>query len=625
MQRLIIAVALSICLAFSEGSGSLASAKDNVQTVWHDDFHVNADMTYRQIETLDRVVTREKDIGRIGRYDFTFDPAYQTFKVVEAFVEQKGGERTMVAPDSMLVRPSQATRSAPGFTSTKTATLLFPKVGVGTKVHIRTEIITFKPFSTGFNLSLYAGLFEPTDCYLSIDAPKSLHLTVGQTKGFRNNRFRISDWIEGERRHIEAQAHLRDVSGAERHMPAYGDLSPHLIVSTLSSYQDLARIYNRLLAGKVTLTPEIRMLADKVSAGKTGGAAAQALYDWVAGNIRYVALWLNAEANWIPHDAATVLKNGFGDCKDHVVLLQALLSAKGIASEAVLVDWSNRRRDWPVASASAFNHMMIYLPEYKLYANPTDGTAPFGVLTYSLRDKLVVHLGPHFRVAHTPSMKPDDAYFTTRGALAIVADGSVSGTAKADMSPMLEPYWRRRLSDADDRQRAMKSALSSLPHVGSGYLETSNVQDLDTPFTLTMKWLAPHALQLDAAGFILPQLPDFTPQSSPQSYLAGYKDGKQRRYPVALWPKKLHWHFTVTPPPGRVFQTLPPTVRVGRNGSFYAATYKIENGVLVVDRSLVIATSEVKAAEYGEVVAMARAMMNDFGTIISLKTADEHL
>lgn len=86
MQRLVVAVALSICLAFSEGSGSLASAKDNVQTIWHDDFHVNADMTYRQIRTLDRVVTREKDIGRIGRYDFTFDPDHAAFKVLEAWV-----------------------------------------------------------------------------------------------------------------------------------------------------------------------------------------------------------------------------------------------------------------------------------------------------------------------------------------------------------------------------------------------------------------------------------------------------------------------------------------------------------------------------------------------------------
>ena len=433
MQRLVVAVALSICLAFSEGSGSLASAKDNVQTIWHDDFHVNADMTYRQIRTLDRVVTREKDIGRIGRYDFTFDPDHTAFKVLEAWVEQKDGKRITVAPDNVLVRPSQAARNAPGFTFTKTATLLFPKVAMGTKVHVTAEITTFKPSPFGFNYSLHAGLFETADFYISIDAPESLDLTIGQRNGFK-----LSDRTDGERRHIEAQAHVRDVSwsDSESHMPEYIDLEPLFAVSTLSSWQALAERYNRSTEGKDAVTPEIRALADRVSAGKTGRAAAQALYDWVAGNIRYIALWLNATDDWIPHDAASVLKNGFGDCKDHVVLLQTLLSAKGIASQPVAVDWSSKRRDWPVASPHAFNHIIIYLPEYDLYANPTDRTAPFGVLDYNLRDKLVLHGGSTPFVTRTPRVTPDDARFTTKGAITITADGSISGTAKIDMSSM---------------------------------------------------------------------------------------------------------------------------------------------------------------------------------------------
>jgi hypothetical protein len=53
-----------------------------------------------------------------------------------------------------------------------------------------------------------------------------------------------------------------------------------------------------------------------------------------------VAIFLG-NGGYEPHDAATVLENRYGDCKDHVALLEALLKAKGIASVPVLVGSSS--------------------------------------------------------------------------------------------------------------------------------------------------------------------------------------------------------------------------------------------------------------------------------------------
>lgn len=617
-----ITVALLVCLGLTGGLRSAAFAQASPEQggpeyVERYEYRLNADGTFTLIETVEHTVMRDRDIDSAGRYGYTFDPDYQTFRVIDAWVEQPDGTRTGVAPDSVLVRPSPEARDAPGFMSTKTATLLFPQVQVGTKTHVKAEVVIVKPFPFGFNIVHGAGLFETADVDILIDAPKSLHLTVGQRDGFT-----ISDRTEGGRRHIEAQAHVRDVSWDDRehHMPSYSDLSPFFVASTLSSYEELAGLYNKFAAGKDAVTPEIRALADKVAAGKTGRKAARALYDWVTHHIRYVFVSLNAESNWIPHDAATVLKNGFGDCKDHTVLLQALLSAEGIASEPVLVSWSKDRRDWPIASAQAFNHMIIYLPEYDLYANPTDEMAPFGVLDSDLRDKLVLHNGPNPRVSRTPDVTPDDARFTMRGAVTIAADGSIAGTAKADMSPMLERSLRYRLSDKEDRRNAMESRLSGMIPRGdwTGDLKTSDARDLDTPLTLTAEWSASRVLRFDQAGFILPGLPEFAPQASAQSYLGR---GKPRLYPYHLEPKKFHWHFTVTPPPGQGFRALPPRVHVEKDVGLYTATYKLEKNVLVVDRQLVIKEREAKAAESDEVEDLARAVLNDVGSIVGLKEA----
>ena len=82
-------------------------------------------------------------------------------------------------------------------------------------------------------------------------------------------------------------------------------------------------------------------------------AQARKLYEWVSVNIRYVNIVLGA-GGFVPHKAADVLKNGYGDCKDHVMLLEALLAAKGIKSSPVLIEapqpTSCRRRPRPSCS-----------------------------------------------------------------------------------------------------------------------------------------------------------------------------------------------------------------------------------------------------------------------------------
>jgi transglutaminase-like putative cysteine protease len=58
---------------------------------------------------------------------------------------------------------------------------------------------------------------------------------------------------------------------------------------------------------------------------------------WVSKNIRYVAIDIG-NSGIVPHDADSVLANAYGDCKDHAVLYSALLKAKGIQSETVLIN-----------------------------------------------------------------------------------------------------------------------------------------------------------------------------------------------------------------------------------------------------------------------------------------------
>jgi transglutaminase-like putative cysteine protease len=79
---------------------------------------------------------------------------------------------------------------------------------------------------------------------------------------------------------------------------------------------------------------------------------------WMKKNIRYVAVYL-ALGRVVPNDAASVLSNKFGDCKDKATLMSALLAAKGIASEAVLINFGGTYTLPEPPTMVALNHVIL--------------------------------------------------------------------------------------------------------------------------------------------------------------------------------------------------------------------------------------------------------------------------
>ena len=116
------------------------------------------------------------------------------------------------------------------------------------------------------------------------------------------------------------------------------DFAPHLAFSTFASYADFAHAYQVRAKPMAAVTPAIAAVANELVAGAADDRTkVRKLYNWVSGNIRYVAESVGSNG-FIPHAAHSVLDNRYGDCKDHVVLLEALLAAVGIDSTTALIN-----------------------------------------------------------------------------------------------------------------------------------------------------------------------------------------------------------------------------------------------------------------------------------------------
>ncbi|HEY3599400.1 MAG TPA: transglutaminase domain-containing protein, partial [Paraburkholderia sp.] len=180
-----------------------------------------------------------------------------------------------------------------------------------------------------------------------------------------------------------------------------------LMVSTTPGFGAFAERYRNAAADATTNDPAIVELAQQLSAATDDPRAkAQILYDWVRFNIRYVALFLGETAA-VPHKAADILRNRYGDCKDHVALYGALLAAAGIDSQAVLLNLGPfyTLPDVPGYGAGAINHAITWIPSLSLFADTTAGGVGFGYLPASVMDRPVLLVGDGVLV-RTPPLQP---------------------------------------------------------------------------------------------------------------------------------------------------------------------------------------------------------------------------
>ena len=105
------------------------------------------------------------------------------------------------------------------------------------------------------------------------------------------------------------------------------DRVPGVFISSLANWDALGHAWAALVVDKAAVTPAIQSLADRLTAETTDRREqAKRLYDWVGTNIRWVAIYI-CNGTLIPHTADEVLANGYGDCRDRVMLLMACIVA----------------------------------------------------------------------------------------------------------------------------------------------------------------------------------------------------------------------------------------------------------------------------------------------------------
>ncbi|MGO2434603.1 MAG: DUF3857 domain-containing protein [Serratia proteamaculans] len=342
------------------------------------DYQVQANASNVKTESYEVLLKTKAAVEKFSQIRLSYSEKMETLEVVSAYTLTADGQRHDVAPDRIYTQESYSSASAPLYADRKVRVIVFSNLAPGSRVMYELRRTQNTPyFPDYFGLWETFSVFDQfDDAEVNLHAPADLPMHVF-TRGVEGGN---TPQVRDGQAHWRWRYQRSDPLKAQNWSANSWTFSPTIMASTYREWPQLAKAYQLKAGEAAKVTPAIQTLADQITSGISDRREqTAALYRWVAQNIRYVAVYLG-NGGLEPNPAQSILDNHYGDCKDHVVLLEALLAAKGIASSPVLIGMDEGPVLPTVPLLGRFNHAITYVPEFKLYLDSTNPWARFGQL-----------------------------------------------------------------------------------------------------------------------------------------------------------------------------------------------------------------------------------------------------
>ena len=558
---------------------------------------IGADGTVVEIDELTTLIKSQIVVDAESQADLPYNSTFSNLEILEAYTITPQGEKIPVAANAIRTVEDDNSSGAAMFSDQKHKIIIFPKVTPGSRTYYKAKLTTFKPLLPGYfytRLTLSPNA-EVKHYEYNLSYPESLKLYF-DIKGVKQTRDENKDGFE----HVRYTYSNLKAKPKEQHQVANSDFAPYIHISSMATQAEFAKVYEARIASKSWVTPEVQKLADEITKGidkgidKKGATdptrdvkkeQARAIYNWVTRNIRYVAIYLG-DGGIIPHDANSIIRNRYGDCKDHNALLIALLSAKGIHATSALINSGSAFVVPKLPVLGPFNHVITYILAWDLYLDSTAEMAPFGVLPNSEVDKptLLTKLGT---VGRTPKAKKEDNQMVTGINMIIEKDGQIKGKAHTKYFGASEISARYKYEGVETTyaEKFVKNQLAKFRQTGEGKISTSYVYDLDRPFTSDSEFTLDAIANVPGPGAMTVPV-GLAPGEL--AMIANDRPPEKFTLPYTCATRMVGEAYQITFPSNTKVTRIPPDVTYEKAGIKYESTYTERNNSLLVTRKLAI-------------------------------------
>ena len=614
-----LAAVLSALLLLANTSAAAAAPADTgtdpsvVIDKYLQHYVVETDGSYRL--TVDNVKTLvlARAVQAHSQYVISYNAGLDELGEVQAFTIKPDGRRIAAPPQQRNDQPDPAASEAPMFQDARLKIITFSEVAVGDQVAIRYVLTRKHALFPGHFEDLSSSQFYASkQFHLIYDMPASM-LLYADAAGFAavpatsaaGRQVYQWNYVSGPNRRIESDS------------VSYLDYGKRLAVSTFPNYASLARTYHARAKTQAAATPAIAALAREVTAGlDTPRAKALALSEWVRRHIRHVAVPIGA-GGVVPHPAATVLENRYGNARDHAILLEALLGAAGIDSSAALVNASNAYRLPDAPTLAILNHVITYIPALGLFLDASSDAVESGYLPSALLGKPVL-LAASGKLAYTPSMQPEVNRMLARVEIGHNGRGVLEVVRTAG-GALAEAY-RQAVRDTAPAERArfVERMLEALGQHGDGSFDAGLLDGAGDEYRMGFAGVSDNLADLPGPAGVATSYNFWGGTSESVDAMAE----EARRSQDFICPALNSADETViTFAPGIRIVTLPKALTVNQAGLSYQASYARQGNRVLVTRSLRFrhAGRTCTPADYLRMRAPLERMQRDLRSRIMVK------
>lgn len=448
--------------------------------------------------------------------------------------------------------------------------ITYSGLGKGAKTQLSYDVeFTNLHFLTPFYFQEHIPVSQ---CVYEVSVPKGMKIGW-QLKG--KNTDLIKQTVE-EKRHETIYRWTAENLPAYKlfdDAPSASYYIPHLIVY-LASYEngkaevpfmgtlkDLYGFYYPFIANvnKIDQAPLKKLVAELTAGAGNDEQKAEKIYQWVQGNIRYVA-FEDGMGGFIPRDATSVLEKKYGDCKDMANLLVTMCREAGLHAYHSWIgtrDIPYHYEETPLPIAD--NHMICTIETGGKYVflDATHATMPYGLAPYSLQGKEAL-LGiskDQYKIVPIPITKPDMNRFSDTTNIRI-SGKNVEGNLRLNIGGYTAWYIEDMMQYQNEKNRDVAV---------KGLLARGSNKYLQKQFDFRILPGAGKALMI-TADF---EIPDYAQQSGKELYInlnlqRSYEDNylnvKERKVAVETSYKKLTTQVVnLEIPKGYHLSYLPPT------------------------------------------------------------------
>ena len=508
-----------------------------------------------------------------ARWDMTNN---QSVELIESFTRKADG-RIILADPNEIATQDGVVGQAMSFVDMKVKQIPFRDVAVGD-----TTVFTLKYRESDHFIP---GQYSQGDNILPFGARRTVDVTL-RAPAALNLRHDEHDLAYEERQEGEeiirhwtgspapVQAEEGDVANLVRMVPSYR-------LSTFDSYQAIGLAYDEAARPKEAVTPEVQQLADEITRGAPDvRSQAEAIFTWMTHNMRYVAVYFG-RGRYVPNDTKTILSRRFGDCKDHATLMVALLAAKGIEGEQVLINTQPTYQLATTPTLQAFNHAIVYIPALDLYVDPTVQFGAFTRLPTTDLGKPVVRASARGAVlgqTPIPSIEDNLLELTTR--IVITANGQQQGQTTTVARGEFVDYLRRLSAQAETKGKdiALRELAKLRGLIGTFDLDAPSWTITTEPYRITATWERKEAPDLVTSGWRAPA--GLSPLAVSPDLFVGSLDRAKRLYPAGCRAGRAVHDLDLTLPDRIALDHLPGPVSMDAPGLTYRIKWLSEGAHL---------------------------------------------